>query len=657
MHLLNPLLFEPFTALHKQPMYFSLRETSKMNGLRSIKKHLEVYEQTFANALTSESPIAAQPPHVTPPLRIHQLASLDAMREKELSLQIGYKIQEETLFSKFALLGDSVGVGKTLMVLGHVSQMATHPLKLNQVPLSNLQSDSISSCFSISPTIQRFDDTIFDSLIVVPHTIYRQWQDTITTQTTLRTHFLKTQRDLDKDTFLTSMRISHITLVSNTLFPILMNSFRVRDITPTWRRVFYDEADSIKIPSTCPFPKAYMTWYISATYKNILFANSSCHSYLLRLLSNDFLESLSPEIQESLQALITNHPNVTFYKVQSFPFFQDQLRSQHPLRGHLVVRSSQEFLDFSIQLPELHQQVIRCQTPPSYEILQSAIPPQTETLLHAGDIQGAFQSLGISTHSHQTIVEAVTEFRDRELQRLKRRLEFNREETYVSEQAKELALNKLQKKITELEQQIQGIRQRIMDASPSLCAICFDTPSNSIVTPCCAKLFCGDCILHWLMHRVQCPLCRESIHPSQLKNLGNPTGQPTTSRSPPIPQKMEALLQILEENPEGRFLIFSRFDSPLQSIHEQISNNYPSHTLQGNKDSIAKTLAEFEKGNIRILLMNSQTSAAGLNIPSATHLILLHKMGVEEEKQILGRAYRLGRTRPLHFIKLLHHHE
>jgi hypothetical protein len=46
-----------------------------------------------------------------------------------------------------------------------------------------------------------------------------------------------------------------------------------------------------------------------------------------------------------------------------------------------------------------------------------------------------------------------------------------------------------------------------------------------------------------------------------------------------------------------------------------------------------------------------------MNIPAATHLILLHKMAAEEEKQILGRAYRLGRTKPLYFIKLLHQRE
>jgi hypothetical protein len=35
-------------------------------------------------------------------------------------------------------------------------------------------------------------------------------------------------------------------------------------------------------------------------------------------------------------------------------------------------------------------------------------------------------------------------------------------------------------------------------------------------------------------------------------------------------------------------------------------------------------------------------------------VILLHAMTHEEEKQILGRAYRMGRTAPLDFIRLLH---
>ena len=52
--------------------------------------------------------------------------------------------------------------------------------------------------------------------------------------------------------------------------------------------------------------------------------------------------------------------------------------------------------------------------------------------------------------------------------------------------------------------------------------------------------------------------------------------------------------------------------------------------------------------------MNTIQMGAGLNITDATHVILLHSMTHEEEKQILGRAYRVGRTSELYFTKLLY---
>ena len=76
--------------------------------------------------------------------------------------------------------------------------------------------------------------------------------------------------------------------------------------------------------------------------------------------------------------------------------------------------------------------------------------------------------------------------------------------------------------------------------------------------------------------------------------------------------------------------------------------------VKGNKDVIAQTLKSFQKGDTNVLLLNSIQAGAGLNITAATHVILLHAMTHEEEKQILGRAYRLGRTEPLDVIRLLH---
>ena len=624
-----------------------------MNSVRGLRNHLEMFQQTFSNALTESSPLAEQPTHVKTPLRLHQLASIAAMKEKETTLRVGCKIQgtDETLFSQYAYLGDRVGVGKTLMVLGHISQMATYPLR-PQPLLSNLHPSSTAACFSIAP--HTVSSNVYDSLIVVPHTIYKQWQETIENQTTLKAHFLKSQRDLDKDSLLTSLQTSHCTLISNTLLqPFLYNiQARTPNQTTSWRRVFFDEADTIKLSGGCHRPNANMTWYVTASYANMLCVNNYYHSYIIRQLPQAFLETLDPELQEMLQTYVENHPNVTFFRTTSPNYFADT-KSTHPLRGHLVVKSSKAFLDQSIQLPALHQEIIRCQTPFTQQLLDQAIPPEIETLLHAGDISGALMSLGVSSHTPLTIVDAVTEFRKKELNRLQRLFQFKQEETYISAQAKEAALAALQYKIQTAEQQLHALQQRIEEATKESCSICFETPTEPVLVPCCSKMFCGSCILSWMTRTPACPLCRRSFHPSELKRIGQEFGGTRTI----VPKKIDALLQILQENPDGKFLIFSRYENPLLSIQEMIHDAYPTATLQGNKDSISRILSEFEKGHIKILLLNSRQAAAGMNIPSATHLILLHKMGMEEEKQILGRAYRLGRTAPLRFIKLLHQRE
>jgi len=628
-----------------------------MNSIRAIRQHLEMFQQTFSNSLTELSPHTEQPPHITTPLRIHQLAALHEMRQKEHSFQTGYQIpnSQETLFSKYAILGDNVGVGKTLTVLSHISQMATYPLTpAANTPLSNLSPTSTSACFSIKPSVPT--ENLFDSLVVVPHTIYRQWQDSIQTQTTLKVHFLKTQRDLDKDSLVTNIRAAHLTLISNTLLPSFISSLKGRRIeSPTWRRIFYDETDTIKITSSFEPPQANMSWFVTATFPNLLFANTYYHSFIIRQLPQEYIDTLSPELQDILNTAITNHPTVSFFKTNSLTFLQPFLKSQHPLRGHLVIRSTNEFIKKSIQLPTLHQQIIRCQTPLTHHVLESAIPPEAEAMLHAGDIQGALQSLGIPQHTPLTIVEAVSDLRKKELERLKRLLAFKQEENYANPQIKEQAIKNLTDKITRLEAQIQGIIQRLEQASKEVCAICFDTPTNTVLTPCCSKLFCATCILQWMIRTPACALCRAQIHPNELKSIGDV--QITPAEKPALPKKLEALLQIFQSDPEGRFLVFSRFDNPLINIQETITESYPSQTLQGNKDTIARQIDDFESGRIKILLLNSSSASAGLNLPSATHVILLHKMGNEEEKQILGRAYRLGRSKPLQFIKLLHQKE
>ena len=625
-------------------------------AVQGLRLHLEVLQQTHQQSLTEQSPLAPQPQHIDTPLRLHQLAAIHAMREKEHALRhTGLQVQDQRLFSDYAILGDRVGVGKTLMVLGHISQMALEGLQPQQEKI-NLHRASNSHCFSLSNEPKELEH-LFSSLIVVPHTLYRQWQDAITKQTTLVPCFLKTHRDLDRDTLLTQLRRSDCILIANTLFPSLLRSLEAREVEPVWRRIFYDEADTIKLKSTCPQPNAWMTWYITGTYMSILFANGYYHSHIARQLPEEYIQSLDEETRDYLKTFIQSHPTVSFFRADSYPFFIRRFETRHPLRGHLVVRGSPAFLNMSIQLPPLIRTTIQCQTPLSHRILQNALPTEAEQALHAGDVQGALQMLGCNQHTPLTLVEAATAYRRKELQQLQRLLEFKQNSEYSSPQAKEHAIASTQEKINRLQEQLQTIESRLNTVSKEDCSICFDTAKNPCVTPCCTRTFCGGCILEWMTRVLTCPLCRTMIHPNQLMSLNTTPAHQQPTLVNKKPKKLEALMQIVEENPDGRFLIFSRYDNTFEQIHTALEDRFPVSILQGNKDVIANTLLHFEKGQIRALLMSSKSTAAGMNIQSATHIILLHRMHQEEEKQILGRAYRLGRETPLTCISLLHEKE
>ncbi len=624
---------------------------------RVLQRHLEILQTIFTNALTNDSPIIQQPSHITIPLRIHQLAVLAEMRKKERELQSGLTVEtnegREMIYSDYAVLGDRVGVGKTLMVLGHISQMAGE--RLQPLPSqTNLHEKSTKHMFSLS--VPNMPTTLFDNLIIVPHTLFRQWQDTIQTQTNLKAFFCKTQRDLDKDDFLEKVRGNRLTLISNTLLPWFLHHLTFRlGHEPRWIRVFFDEADSIKIASTCEMPQANMTWFISATFPNLLFSNELYQSYVTRQLPDSAIEAYHQNIQDMLRGQIEAHPMIIFYKMISHPYFIKRLQSQHPLRGHLVITCDNAFLNESVQLPPLHRRTILCQSSAQHQLIANIVPTDVATMLHAGDTEGALQALGVSSHTPLTIVDAVTGFKQKELDRLKRLFEFKKEEEYSTPQAKEEALKNLEERIRKSEEQIRLVKERIEEVSKDSCSICYESGDSPLLTPCCSKKFCANCILEWMTRVPKCPLCREGFHPSSLVSISS--SNVVAQRPEQKPKKIEALQSILRENPDGQFLIFSRFENPFHDIERNLAEQYPVAYLQGNKDVVSKTLQRFENGDLKILFLNSRTASAGMNISSATHLLLLHKMGSEEEKQILGRAYRLGRTQPLEMIYFLNEHE
>jgi hypothetical protein len=476
-----------------------------MSAIQTLRNHLEMVQQSFSNALSDSSPQSLQPTHLSTPLFPHQLATLYAMKQKEHDLRNGLLIEKDSIqtrfYSFFSVLGDPSGSGKSLSVLGHISQMAQSDISTPSPTLTFLHPKSLPFCFSIASKTP--PSPPFDSLLVVPYTLFHQWKSTIESHTTLSCTYVYSQKDVDKESLIESIQKSHLTLVSSSCFSFFMQKTKEY----IWNRVFYDEADILKISGSCPSPQTLFIWFLSCRYPNLLLPNSCYNSFLIRQLPAPFIDSLDPELQLSIQSRIQHHPNVLFFRVVSSTFFKEFVHSTHPLRGYLVIRCKKSFLDSSLSLPPPCESTVLCKSTLSS---QSQLVHETLEYLRNSDIQGAVQSMNLSQYP-------------------------------------------------------DPIPPSILEES---CSICYDSNSPfRCCTPCCSKSFCASCILQWLSKNSTCPLCRSSFSPNSLL-LVSPPASPPLPPLPSTPTKFEALLSLVKESPKGKFLIFSRYENTLSLLNE-----------------------------------------------------------------------------------------
>ena len=138
-----------------------------------VLKSIRCLNDVFLHSLRSGAPTVEQPSDIKVALRPHQKAILYDMEHHEVQLSKGMDVSGARLYSRFAILGDSVGVGKSLMVLGHIARLK-YLQTLALIP--TLDAHSSSQIYSLYDGYFPPNQREIGSLIVVPHTLYRQWR-------------------------------------------------------------------------------------------------------------------------------------------------------------------------------------------------------------------------------------------------------------------------------------------------------------------------------------------------------------------------------------------------------------------------------------------------------------------------------------------------
>jgi SNF2 family DNA or RNA helicase len=628
---------------------------------------LQCLDIAFRNQLTTQSPIIDQPPEITVPLRAHQKALIAAMEQREMSGVTGIPYKNTLTYTNYGILGDTVGAGKSLVVLGYLAYVKHKPT----FPLTNHQLFQKSRANFFTVCTRQYTEQKLPALIVVPHTIYRQWVDYCKKQTTLNIMCIKNQKDIQPffegnleahQTILQTMRDADAVLVSNTLYAEIQYIARVHRVE--WSRIFVDEVDTIHIPGTQPPPNGRFTWFISASWPNFLLEGIDIRPLCLGMYQ-ERQNQYSAELGDWLRAEIGTAQyqyglgRVTRMHCRSQKWLYNYY-SDHVLRGMTLLHCHASFLEESRSMPPIVYQTLRCAQPAYLRAVTGIVGASILNMLHGGNVEGALEELGVPADTPMNIVEAVTLAREKELDRLHKTLVFKESIEYATPQAKEQALDTLKAKIQSVEEQLRVIRERLVNVQQETCPVCYEDPNatSGTITPCCHRIFCASCILQSLARQMSCPLCRAKIQPSQLTQLVKEKKDTPGTNAPKTLSKSKQLLEFLRTNPTARVLIFSRYDNPFEELERECDTEGISyHTLRGNKDVVASTIKSFEKGEKRVLFLPTASAGAGINLVGATHCVLYHAMTPEEEKQCIGRAYRLGRTEPLTVVRLLHENE
>lgn len=185
---------------------------------------------------------------------------------------------------------------------------------------------------------------------------------------------------------------------------------------------------------------------------------------------------------------------------------------------------------------------------------------------------------------------------------------------------------------------------------------------------CCQNSFCFKCINLWLMRSAVCPMCKDRLTAGDMYNVVSNDVQmealpmdedvDDTVISDKHDKYKNLSILFMNRKPGSKYLIFSNYDSSFTSIYPILASmNIKYMHLRGNGNVIKCMVDKYKNGDIDVLLVNSRHYGSGLNLENTTDVIMFHKFDTEIEKQVIGRAHRLGRTQPLNVWYFLYENE
>jgi len=546
-------------------------------------------------------PRVTQPPNIKVKLFRHQLVSIYRMEQLEQNkfIETPNYIKE----TKLGINADLAGYGKTYSILGLIDRnkmewdiQTKYITEKITTGFGNLIRTHIYEKFIKLPT----------NLILVSSSILNQWKKEIS-NTKLSVVAITKKRDIDH----ILVENYDIVLVIPSMYNLLIQSYSKY----AWKRFIFDEPGHLRV-SGMKHVQAGFYWFLTSTPNSIIPYHQACRNSMM-------------------QKIIQNAVN----KQETFEvFFSD-----------IIIKNNTDFVKASFAMPQTQYYYYQCYQP-IYNIVAGFVPEKISKMIESGNINGVIENLGgIKTRN---IVELVKIKKEKEIQNLN--------ELIQNQIQNSVRVKHYQNKIQNLNSQISELKNRFHELLNQNCNICMEKIKNPLIEPNCQNLFCTNCLFTWFKTKNSCPLCRHNIKLENLIYIENEyENQNIQQQKQELPlSKTEQIIRIITNtNIENKkIIIFSEYNGSFKPICNMLKdNNIEFSLLKGNNNSRHKIINEYKYGKIPVIFLNSIHDCAGINLQETTDIILYHKLDLSIEKQIIARAERIGRNKPLLIHQLFVH--
>ena len=550
-----------------------------------------------------------------------------------------------SISSNIGVVGDVVGAGKSLPTLLLIHNSKTFSGNKDKYYTYNKTcSVSVVDSSNTGPISNR----IHSSILVVPHTLVRQWRtysDNYVPELQYKVINKKSHLELyeggdyKKPLYKTINDFINtpLVIVSSTFFSQFMNtSIGAKSVmNMNYDRIIFDEADTIHIPN-CYRPTANFYWFVTSSIINLMLPVSRYHNghYIDGIKCTGFIKNVFTELEQN-----------------GFPFYH-----------HIFFKNKDSYIQSSFELPKPNINYVTCFTPPAVKILKGILDDKVIQMLQGDDLKGAMEQVGSMNllKSTDDIIKISTNMLIKDLQNKQKELDYKSGLTYATNESKQNALENIRHKMGEIKEKIKLIENRVQN---KFCIVCNSDAVIPTVTMCCKNVFCLSCIQSSLEHNPTCPFCRAKINSESIKIQSELKAEEKVIDTPSevkkvkkLPNKVDTMLKLIKGKPGGKFLVVSLYENSLNELAEKLSDNdIITAKLSGNNLVVNKTLMRFKDpaSNLGCILLNALHYGSGLNIPEATDIIIYHKLSKELEVQVIGRAQRFGRVGSLniHYLQ------